>query len=219
MKETVPLPIKENNQSAPSHKQRTNMQPNPQNLLTQRKSFISQMQPAPVTSTAHFKREQDAKGQIPTTVSSADWNSRERVILSKRHCVTMLHYCHAGCAVISIQCRSRGTREERQETADWRQHGMTDIAWVYCFKLCARLEVRVAYVLLTGPVCPSLFLPQGELKPPTKPYPRPRDWLYSIFCAPFFPRGLCLCGNDVARVALGYLCKTNNLVGRPVSMT
>lgn len=87
------------------------MQPNLQNLLTQRKSFISQMQPAPVTSTAHFKREQDAKGHIQTTVSSAHRNSRERVILSKRHCVTMLHYCHAGRAVISIQCRSRGTGE------------------------------------------------------------------------------------------------------------
>lgn len=131
------------------------------------------MQPAPVTSTAHFKREQDAKGHIPASVSSAHWNSR--VIISKIHCVTTLHCCHTGRAVISIQCRGRERGEERQATADWRQHEMTDIARVYCFGLCAGLEVRVAWVLLTVPVCPSLkcpgmyFSPGGKRKPNPKP--------------------------------------------------
>lgn len=171
--------IKENNQSAPRHKQRTNMQPNPQILLMQRKSFISQMHPAAVTSTAHFKREQDAKGHIPTSVSSPHWNAK--VIISKRHCVTMLHCCHTGRAVISIQCRGRERGEERQATADWRQHEMTDIARVYCFGSCAGLEVRVAWVLPTVPVCPSLKCPGmyvplgGNANLPPNPHPTPQD--------------------------------------------
>lgn len=127
------------------------------------------MQPAPVTSTAHFKREQDAKGHIPTSVCSAHLNAR--VIISKIHCVTTLHCCHTGHAVISIQREGRGEAGDSRLTPAW----MTDIARVYCFGLCAGLEVRVAWVLLTVPVCPSLkcpgmyFSPGGKCKPDPEP--------------------------------------------------
>lgn len=204
------------------------MQPNPQILLMQRKSFISQMQPAPVTSTAHFKREQDAKGHIPTSVSSAHLNTR--VIISKRHCVTTLHCCYFD----TVQGRERG--EERQATADWRQHEMTDIARVYCFGLCAGLEVRVAWVLPTvhPSSVPACISPRGETQTSLRtPILHPRISSPPIFC-PFHLVSsvtwhlcsLCLCCNDIACDSTcarpGYLClHTNNSVGgnKCISMT